>query len=63
MYKIAVLGDAQSVQGFAALGLQVCPAENAEQRHASCNYKKPRFPGTPRHRKNDTPVLFLHMPQ
>ena len=31
MYKIAVLGDAQSVQGFAALGLQVCPAENAEQ--------------------------------
>ena len=26
MYKIAVLGDAQSVQGFAALGLQVCPA-------------------------------------
>ena len=26
-----VLGDAQSVQGFAALGLQVCPAENAEQ--------------------------------
>ena len=63
MYKIAVLGDAQSVQGFAALGLQVCPAENAEQRHASCNYKKPRFPDTLRHRKNDTPVLFLHMPQ
>lgn len=31
MYKNAVLGDAQSVQGFAALGLQVCPAENAEQ--------------------------------
>ena len=31
MYKIAVLGDAQSVQGFAALGLQVCPAESAEQ--------------------------------
>ena len=31
MYKIAVLGDAQSVEGFAALGLQVCPAENAEQ--------------------------------
>ena len=31
MYQIAVLGDAQSVQGFAALGLQVCPAENAEQ--------------------------------
>ena len=63
MYQIAVLGDAQSVQGFAALGLQVCPAENAEQRHASCNYKKPRFPDTLRHRKNDTPVLFLHMPQ
>lgn len=31
MYQIAVLGDAQSVQGFAALGLQVCPAQNAEE--------------------------------
>ena len=31
MYKIAVLGDAQSVQGFAALGLQVFPAETAEE--------------------------------
>ena len=42
---------------------RLTPAENAEQRHASCNYKKPRFPDTLRHRKNDTPVLFLHMPQ
>ena len=31
MYQIAVLGDAQSVQGFAALGLQVCPAESVEE--------------------------------
>ena len=30
MYKIAVLGDAQSVQGFAALGLETCPAETPE---------------------------------
>ena len=30
MYKIAVVGDAQSVQGFAALGLETCPAETPE---------------------------------
>ena len=31
MYKIAVLGDKDSVLGFRALGLDVFPAENAEQ--------------------------------
>lgn len=28
MYKIAVLGDRQSVMGFAALGLSIFPVEN-----------------------------------
>lgn len=31
MYKIAVLGDKDSVLGFRALGLDVCPADNPEQ--------------------------------
>ena len=31
MYKIAVLGDQDSVLGFKALGLDVFPAENAEE--------------------------------
>ncbi len=35
MYKIAVLGDQDSVLGFKALGLDVCFAETAEEaRHA-----------------------------
>ncbi|MCI1965372.1 MAG: V-type ATP synthase subunit F [Oscillospiraceae bacterium] len=28
MYKIAVLGDRDSIYGFASLGLDVCPAED-----------------------------------
>ncbi len=31
MYKIAVLGDKDSVLGFKALGLEVFPAETAEE--------------------------------
>lgn len=31
MYKIAVMGDADSVLGFKALGLDVYPAETAEE--------------------------------
>lgn len=31
MYKIAVLGDRDSVMGFKALGLDTCFAENAEE--------------------------------
>ena len=31
MYKIAVLGDADSVLGFKALGLDVFPAETVEE--------------------------------
>jgi V/A-type H+-transporting ATPase subunit F len=31
MYKIAVLGDRDSVLGFKALGLDVFPAESAEE--------------------------------
>ena len=30
MYKIAVMGDYDSIYGFAALGLLVCPADNAQ---------------------------------
>ena len=31
MYRIGVIGDRDSVLGFQALGLEVCPAENAEE--------------------------------
>ena len=31
MYKIAVMGDADSVLGFQALGLEVCPAQSADE--------------------------------
>ena len=34
-YKIAVLGDRDSVLGFRALGLTVCPAESVEQAKAA----------------------------
>ena len=30
MYKIAVMGDLDSVLGFKALGLEVCPVDSAE---------------------------------
>lgn len=30
MYKIAVMGDMDSVLGFKALGLEVCPVSNPE---------------------------------
>lgn len=30
-WKIAVLGDRESVMGFKALGLEVCPAETVEE--------------------------------
>ena len=33
MYKIAVMGDADSVLGFQALGLEVCPVSSAEEGH------------------------------
>ena len=31
MYKIAVVGDRDSVLGFKALGLEVCPAQSADE--------------------------------
>ena len=31
MYKIAVLGDRESVMGFKALGLDVCPVSTPEE--------------------------------
>lgn len=31
MYKIAVIGDRDSIYGFAALGLDIFPAEDSEQ--------------------------------
>ena len=31
MYKIAVMGDYDSIYGFAALGLTVCPAEDPQE--------------------------------
>ena len=33
MYKIAVMGDADSVLGFQALGLEVCPVDGPEEGH------------------------------
>ena len=35
MYKIAVLGDSDSVLGFKALGLEVCPVSTAEEGRAA----------------------------
>ena len=35
MYKIAVLGDSDSVLGFKALGLEVCPVANVEEGRAA----------------------------
>ena len=35
MYKIAVLGDLDSVLGFKALGLEVCPVANGEEGRAA----------------------------
>ena len=31
MYKIAVMGDRDSVSGFASLGLEIFPEEDAER--------------------------------
>ncbi|MCI8303389.1 MAG: V-type ATP synthase subunit F, partial [Lawsonibacter sp.] len=31
MYKIAAMGDKDSVLGFKALGLEVCPVDSPEQ--------------------------------
>lgn len=31
MYKIAVVGDYDSIYGFATLGLEICPAGNQEE--------------------------------
>jgi V/A-type H+-transporting ATPase subunit F len=33
MYKIAVMGDTDSVLGFKALGLEVCPVNTPEEGH------------------------------
>ena len=33
MYKIAVMGDQDSVLGFKALGLEVCPVSTPEEGH------------------------------
>ena len=33
MYKIAVMGDMDSVLGFKALGLEVCPVNTPEEGH------------------------------
>ena len=35
MYKIAALGDLDSVLGFKALGLEVCPAATPEEARAA----------------------------
>ena len=31
MYKIAVIGDYDSIYGFATLGLSICPVKNREE--------------------------------
>ena len=35
MYRIVVMGDSGSVMGFRALGLEVCPADIAEEGRAA----------------------------
>ena len=34
MYKIAVVGDYDSIYGFATLGLSICPVQNREEAEA-----------------------------
>lgn len=34
MYKIAVIGDYDSIYGFATLGLSICPVKNREEARA-----------------------------
>ena len=36
MYKIAVLGDRDSIYGFAALGLEIFPVQDKEAGPAPC---------------------------
>ena len=37
MYRIAVIGDPDSVLGFKALGMEVCPAEDVEHGREALN--------------------------
>ena len=47
MYRIAVIGDPDSVLGFKALGMEVCPAEDVEQARQAI------------HRKENYAILYL----
>ena len=49
MYKIAVIGDMDSVLGFKALGLEVCPVESAEEARQAIH----------RMAKEDYAILYL----
>ena len=49
MYKIAVLGERESVMGFAALGLSVFPAETVDEARATLH----------RIAKEDYAVIYL----
>lgn len=37
MYKIAVIGDYDSIYGFATLGLSICPVKNREEARDKLN--------------------------
>ena len=37
MYKIAVIGDYDSIYGFATLGLSICPVKNREETKEKLN--------------------------
>ncbi len=49
MYRIGVIGDRDSVLGFRALGLEVCPAESAEEARKALH----------RMAKEDFAILYL----
>ena len=38
MYRIAVIGDADSVLGFQTLGLEVCPVNSADEARQSTGW-------------------------
>ena len=50
MYKIAVLGDRESVLGFKALGLDVHPAETAEEARKTLHHLA---------RDGETAIIYL----
>ena len=60
MYKIAVMGDADSVLGFQALGLEVCPVDGPEEGHLALHrMAKENYAIIARYKDALTPAIIL----